>query len=501
MKSPAKTILVYRIAAVAGGAVCALVVSVLLTFPLKWVLAGILGLVLCVSAIACGNPSRFFLVMLALAVPVAASSHTFFKQEEYSGFATAGVAFGVVDVALLALYVPWLLRLASGRARPIIWRSAPNVLALGFLACSFLSLVNAPDKDLAIFEALRMVKGYSIFFYMSNAVEPEDLPYIAGALLVGAAAQSGIGVAQYLSGSSLGLGILGEPEGNLPLVLGGREYARVAGTIHHPNQYALYLSFLLSFAFSLLLSLRRNAWARIGCGVVFIAGLAALILTFSRTGWISAGVACSSVFVAAVLLGRVTRRQILGLMVIGGIGFLVALSFSAKIVERLVASDPQAVVARIELLRVAWEMIREHPLIGVGLNNFVRVLQDWDPIGVSFVRNVHNLYALIWAETGLFALLAFLGVTVSVLHASFRPIRSERPLWHGIALGIGGGLVGFLVDGLADYSYRLDVTHTLFWFFAGLVLALSRLCASGDVPGRAGDMPCPAIGMSPGAPA
>lgn len=466
---------IYWIAPLGAGIMCALLTPILLALPTKWAVVSFLGLGIAFAAVLYRDLSRFFLVLLALSVPFASVSHTFFKRVEYF-LGTVGIAIGVVEVSLLVLYCLWLLRFSTGRGRKIELLTAPNLWALSFILFSSFSIINSSDKSLSAFELVRMVKVYLIFFYLANVVESKDVPYVIAGLLFGAFVQSILGIAQYLTGSSLGLGLLGGAEENLPLAMGGKEYLRVAGTIHHPNEYAHYLTLLLPAALCLLLSVQQRAWVRVSCGAVFVIGLVAMILSFSRTGWISLAVAVVAVLAVTFLLGKLSPKQFMGLVVLGGFGIVVVLAFSGQIIDRMFASDPQAVLIRWELLDAAIYMIRQHPLLGVGLNNFVYVLENRDSFGISLAQNVHNLYALIWAETGLFALLAFLGFVVSLFWKLVRPISSANGIWQGVALGIGAGLLGSMLDGFADYSYRMNVVYTLFWFLAGFIVALHRIC-------------------------
>jgi O-antigen ligase len=463
-----------------GGSLCALAVSVLLILPAKWTIASLLGLTVGVAAVICGNSSRFLVVMLALSVPFAAASHTFFKREEFEGLATAGIAFGVVDCAIVLLYAIWFCRLMTRKGGRVKLISVPNILALGFIIISALSLINSPDKMLSIFELVRMLKIYLVFFYLANAISSEDLGYIVAGLLLGVFVQSGLGIAQYLTNSSLGLGVLGGAEENMSIIMGGHEDFRVAGTILHPNQYALYLSTLLPLALSLLLSVQQKAWARVSAAAVFALGLLGVLLSFSRTGWVCLALAVLLQLLFILFTGKMTSRLFLGVSWVACTGAFIVLVFSRQIVDRMFASDPEATIIRRDLLSLAWAMIREHPLAGIGLNNFVRLQQNWDPIGLSLIRNVHNLYALIWAETGVFALLIYVALLVSLFGMLIHPLRSSNAFLRVMALGIGTGLLGFAVDGLADYSYRMDVGHTLFWFLAGLILAIHRISRQGQ---------------------
>lgn len=62
-------------------------------------------------------------------------------------------------------------------------------------------------------------------------------------------------------------------------------------------------------------------------------------------------------------------------------------------------------------------MVREQPLIGVGLNNFISQLPNyWQNIGLTYwLQPVHNIFLLVAAETGLLGLAIFLWFLILTL--------------------------------------------------------------------------------------
>ncbi|MFH0943329.1 MAG: O-antigen ligase family protein, partial [Candidatus Beckwithbacteria bacterium] len=64
---------------------------------------------------------------------------------------------------------------------------------------------------------------------------------------------------------------------------------------------------------------------------------------------------------------------------------------------------------RSQLAAISVKMISKRPLTGVGLNNFTAVMDQYGyvPGAVRFLQPVHNLFLLIFAETGLIGLAGF----------------------------------------------------------------------------------------------
>jgi len=168
---------------------------------------------------------------------------------------------------------------------------------------------------------------------------------------------------------------------------GGREVLRAYGTFPHPNVLGGILSVVLVWLAA------RKRW--FGFGV----GFAAVVASLSRTAWVS-------------LAGGLTS------LLSGFHSFLLwgDLSFSR----------------RWELLESAGRMISSSPLAGVGLGQFTSVLPEFGlPSGLSlFIQPAHNIFALIAAESGIPALLAFL----FLLAAAFRQTLRQKNRLITIAL-------------------------------------------------------------------
>jgi O-antigen ligase len=143
---------------------------------------------------------------------------------------------------------------------------------------------------------------------------------------------------------------------------------------------------------------------------------------------------------------------------------------------RLVASDPESIIGRIQLMKNAWAMIKAHPLLGVGLNNFTESMMFFDPSGIMAklfpLVPVHNIYLLIAAETGLLGLAAFLFLLWRAWRGSWLLIPKLPRFEALLCLGMIGGLITLIIHGLSDLVFRLDATLAIFWLFLSLIMAL-----------------------------
>jgi O-Antigen ligase len=129
------------------------------------------------------------------------------------------------------------------------------------------------------------------------------------------------------------------------------------------------------------------------------------------------------------------------------------------------------VVGRMYLWSAALGMLRAHPLLGLGPDNFRHFygaelgLETWDER-----VQANNLYLEILADMGVLGLAAFVWVIARPLVATVRLVRSPVPAPAAyLRLGAGLALVAFLVHGLADSFLAFTPTALLFWILLGLV--------------------------------
>ena len=120
--------------------------------------------------------------------------------------------------------------------------------------------------------------------------------------------------------------------------------------------------------------------------------------------------------------------------------------------------------------RGAVQMIKEHPLWGVGYGAFPRFIRHYTE-GKTGRIDAHNSYLLIAGEMGIPTLLVFLIVLFGIWRHTFWLYRhTNDKFFKAMALGFLGGLGGLLVANL--FGSRMDAQHVTgyFWALAGLMM-------------------------------
>lgn len=455
----------------------------ILTFQsTKVALALVAGIMVLATFFLSGNFRLALLYSLLLLAPLAAGKR--FMVIPHMGGAAA-ISIDIVDPFLLALFALQLrdwyrgYRAAYRMPRAMWYWVALMVLGVG-------TVLFDDYRSLAGIEVIRMVKLLVLVLVVVNeVVRRRQIIHALIALLLGVLLQASLALIQYTTDLQLGLEFLGEGspevrEATASATLRGVFVYRPGGLLGHGNLLGAYLALLLPAAIALLLTKGRSFLKLIAIAAVVL-GLPALVLTLSRTAWISFAVA----FMAVLILGMyhpVSRRRYLGARVgIVVLTAVVAVALSPKIVQRLYQSDPGAVNVRLEWLEVAKNMVVDKPLFGVGLNAYVFEQlpygKDKSPEAMNARYGkqwpaVHSTWALVWAEQGTIGFLLFVAMHLAIIRVGVKNLKIRDPVLHAIGAGLLCGFGAIMIDGLASFFLRFDQHSRVFWIVTALILAL-----------------------------
>ena len=379
---------------------------ILLGLPLKSMIALVLAIGFIVILLVVRDAERVLLFTLFLIIPfhIGAGLPAFLT---YSGPIAQWKSLDVqlIDILVVSLLMCRLARLATHQTEVRLYPFT-TVPALAWLVASALSAVNAREVDLTMIQIGQMAKLFLLYIVVANSIEDEtDIKWLVWALLVGALFEGLLGICQWVAGRPLGLSFLGEANQLF--------YGRPLGTIGHPNGYGAYLSATLPLALAMLFLEGRTLYKAL-VGVVLCVGVLGLVFSLSRGSWLSFVVASIAVLVFAI---RRRRRNLHTVFVGAGsillLLLLLMLSQRDLITARLTSSQAnESALSRITMAKGAIAMIQDHPLLGVGANNYSLSMPEYDPFDFARERQiviVHDIYLLVAAETGLIGLAAFCG--------------------------------------------------------------------------------------------
>jgi O-antigen ligase len=240
---------------------------------------------------------------------------------------------------------------------------------------------------------------------------------------------------------------------------------RPRGTMGHYMTYSGTLMLVIGVAAArLVFGVRDRLWP----ALVMPALIVALTLTFTRSAWVGVCVGVSLLFILKDF--RLT----------GLIPVIIALLFALapdRITDRLMSvfdlRDPSS-RDRVAMLQTGAEMIKDHPLAGVGPNMVERLYPQYrDPNGVQKVNpHLHNVPVQIAAERGLPALavwLVFIGMLVANVFRIFRSAEDRV-----LAAGALAAIAAMLSAGMFEYNFGDSEFLMLFLIVVTLPFAAER---------------------------
>lgn len=392
-----------------------------------------------------------------------------------------GYMVSVSGIAIVLLYLLLFIEMYRDRDKRMQWFPVSLFPLLGILLMSILSLANAPHRWLGFYEILEFFKMAGIFLFIANYVQDNNrFQFVVILLIAGLFSESMIAILQRLTGTTLNLKIFGSAGSAAMQQIGFDSVFRVGGTLGGPNALAWYLDFLLPVGFALLF-FRMRSLLRIMLISVLVAGSASLIITLSRGGWM--GFLISLILIGMFQIRRlhlIKRVYLVLLLLLFMISSsIVLLKTENPIQTRFKDDDQESVYVRLPLMKVAAYMIKAHPFIGSGINNYTLVHHQYDhtpeQVTVHFPYPVHNVFLQLAAEIGLPGLLLFLWFIFYVYYRLLVTIPRAERLDQNIFIGIIGALTAGLMQGMVENS-TIGRYHLLpFWFLCGMAIGRTTL--------------------------
>ncbi|CAN5827987.1 hypothetical protein BH23ACT10_BH23ACT10_17600 [soil metagenome] len=409
---------------------------------------------------------RVLLAVILLELPLQVDRYFGFDDLASAQNALSGVNVSVTTIALLLLYVLWAMEALGGRATATRWR--PALPTLAYIAAVLLSVPFAEDVHRSLFEIVLLGQAVLVCFYLIHAVrDRRDVMFVMACLMADLVLQGLL---------AAGAGVLGVEAAVGPVEvqsLGGR----IGGTLGHPNTLGMFLIMLLPAALAGYATLPTKG-QRLLAAAAFGMGMVALVLTASRGAWTGAILSLAMFSIIGRRRGWLTARTITFMAASSLV--VVALSLP-EVIARLAEYDNGAAQARLPLMTLANRVIGQSPIVGVGINNFAVAMNDHLTVDLSnaWISTVHNKYLLVWGETGVIGLAAFLWVLVSALRTGFGGRHWRDPMLGSLAVGFACALLaGMIHMSVAIYHAR---SHTqMIWLLVGMVAALTNINHDAD---------------------
>lgn len=317
------------------------------------------------------------------------------------------------DITLILTLSIWLLHLYL-QPRKIL--RGPAFLTLPLIGLTLVALatsVTSVDPALSLYHSIRLILLFGFYLYIVNHVH--SIKQVVVPILLQLAIQAPIAIAQVLQQRSIGLQLLGEYDldpawsGVSVIWTETVRSLRAYGLSDHPNILGgcLALAILLVAAWLLY---RENRWQILIVGILGAGGIA-LLLTFSRSAWLGAagGAALVGIYVFKEKQADPRRRALFLAMAI----FLIASPFIWANLDLLgvrlgannsfeeLPAERGSIGERRVLISAANEVFARNAFFGVGLGATPEAFErDFPEMPINY-QPAHMVLLTAAVETGL----------------------------------------------------------------------------------------------------
>lgn len=424
--------------------------------------------------------------------------------------------FSEILIYLLAAVVVWRILNGTSRLRhtPV---DLPFILFLVILLAS--SLINAVEPSVAVLGA-RQILRFVLVFFIAVYLQP-DRPYIkrlTGIMLGVVGIEALIGLTQSFVGGPLDALLLPSEArtfGEITLTGGVTQFwdpgSRIFATLGRYDRLGNFLYFFLLLAVGLFYEMPdgtkvpRNSkplqW-RSDLIPLFLLGLPALVLTYSRASWFA-------FLIGFLFIGIWIKRD--RRVVTAFVSFVLVatayLGVTGLNVRFITEAPGQTLVERFYeafsysrwrgeyygLGRVFWmvqtpmTVIPASPLFGFGpgqygggavaaLGNTTVYEQLALPFGVFGTEGIiDNNWFSLWGETGTLGIIFFLWMYVAILRECLRVYRTSTDgHTRAIAIGTAAAMLGIAFNAFLSTAFEIRTLAFYLWLYAGFVVVLGE---------------------------
>jgi hypothetical protein len=333
-----------------------------------------------------------------------------------------------------------------------------------FLTSVFISTVFSVRVVASLYFVVRLVLGILLFVYVShNFILSVDFPVIARILCISVFFLGVLGVIQWNKQGSLFDNYLFFGEQPYSSSVRGVAVENILGVakipaygvFRHPNVFGGFLSIVLIWIFSLR---RKNSFVYLS----LLFGVGALFYTFSQVAWLF-------LILGLAFLYLYRRFGNLGIRLSLLVTLLLSLIFLCiPLICRIDNLCRMPSLSIRSLLEVgAFKALSGNVPFGTGPSTASLVIEVLVPQlrPIRFPQPVHNIFLLIFLESGVFALFFFVLIFGFVLTSLFK----RRPVyWEFLFITL---LQMLILGGFDHYLYTIHQTVFLFWLTLGMALA------------------------------
>jgi O-antigen ligase len=453
-----------------GCAAGAFLVFLTTSYSLNWVLyifAALIGVVAFPKVAALfGGPDRLALSLFVFGLILEVDYWVTWQNFGYPG-GVNGLGLNLIVLAGMFWVAVWVPARRAGIAAAWEIDRTLRRAVIVFLLVSVASGLGAISSKQWFFGLFLNAAGVFVALlscHIVSTAKPETLKLIWRVILVALLAEALLVLLQNALGFTFSLkGQVFNRSASL---------GRYSGTYSVPSATGTFLAIGLFFAMMEMLLRQAGAprWLTVSA---FGTGLIALLLTKTRTAWIGFAGGAAVLGLWALRSGYVRRRTLVAVAALA----VLALGLAwPTLASRLSDNHEGDWEVRWNLILLGIQVIKAHPIFGVGVNCCYLVIKDYVPAswhGV-WIFVPHNQFLLMGAEAGIPGMLALIYLFFVGLRAAKVAAASSDPFIRH------NGLLLRVVLWSLVWALNLDFvlgaqTYYLVFFMIGMAVGLRRL--------------------------
>ena len=207
--------------------------------------------------------------------------------------------------------------------------------------------------------------------------------------------------------------------------------------------------------------------------VGILVGIAAILFTGTRGAWLAVLI----LIPVTVLIHSKNKFKNLSALT-AAMALLIGLVMMTPNLSNRVATitdlKMQSNSERILMWQSAWQMFKDHPILGVGYGGYIQAYQTQYILPEAKERNLqhaHSNFMQMLAECGLAGFLTFILMLGYFSYFALRGWAKEKNFAYLIFLCV---LWGMMLHGFTEYNFETSVTSKVLWYALGLCLAYCK---------------------------
>ena len=369
----------------------------------------------------------------------------------------------------------------SGKETKRFSLSGPAAVPIGLLFfANILSLGLTGERFVGVTAVLTAIQFYVMYLIGMNFVENrERLNFVCKLFILTLLIQSLIYFLQMKLGYTFTpIGVKFPADGFAGLRFGGTVGANSA-------IYAAFILPLLFLCLAKFMDPNLEPYERVKIyGIPLLVGTITMIFTLRRGTW--GGVALGLIWMLIVggrhkLISKFWKNfswSVIGLSAL-------AMPTLLATIDNVRSGNPiaSAFEERLNLMRIAMEVIASNPLSGVGPGAYGHTFKNYltPELATGWLYRVHNYYLLIAAEIGIIGLVGFVLFLWVAYRLSKKLITGNIWELRIFGLAMGAGILGYAFaifwEPLSSFP-----PNALLWFIVGVLAAANRLQDKSTVP-------------------